>query len=85
MFAKCGLVAVMTMAVCLGMASCGKSSNKPAVETSTVTLTKDIASYEAAVMEQLAVMQRGECMEMTLHLEQTDDSYILTSERHNKK
>ncbi len=83
--AKCGLVAVMTMAVSLGMASCEKSNSKPVVETQTVTMAKDNAAYEAAVKDQLAAMQRGECKEMTLHLEQTDDSYILTSERHNKK
>ena len=82
---KCGLVAVMTMAVSLGMASCEKSYNKPAIETQTVTMAKDNAAYETAVKEQLAAMQRGECKEMTLHLEQTDDSYILTSERPNKK
>lgn len=76
---KCGLVAVMTMAVSLGMASCEKSYNKPAIETQAVTMAKDNAAYEAAVKEQLAAMQRGECKEMTLHLEQTDDSYILTS------
>ncbi len=85
MLAKCGLMAVMTMAVSRGMASCDKSNAKPAVETQTVTLAKDNATYEAAIKEQLAAMQRGECKEMTLHLEQTDDSYILTSERHNKK
>lgn len=85
MLAKCGLMAVMTMAVSLGMSSCDKSNAKPAVETQTVTLAKDNATYEAAIKEQLAAMQRGECKEMTLHLEQTDDSYILTSERHNKK
>lgn len=85
MLAKCGLMAVMTMAVSLGMTSCEKPNVKPAVETQTVTLAKDNVAYEAAVKEQLAAMQRGECEEMTLHLEQTDDNYILISERHNKK
>ena len=85
MLAKCGLMVAVMMTVGIVMTSCDKSNAKPAVETQTVTLAKDNAAYEAAVKEQLAAMQRGECKEMTLHLEQTDDSYILTSERHNKK
>ncbi len=84
MLAKCGLVAATMMAAGTMLASCEKPNSKPAVETQTVTMAKDNAAYEAAVKEQLAVMQRGECKEMTLHLEQTEDSYILTSERRNK-
>lgn len=85
MLAKCGLMVAAIMTVGILMTSCDKSNAKPAVETQTVTMAKDSAAYEAAVKEQLAAMQRGECKEMTLHLEQTDDSYILTSERYNKK
>ena len=85
MLAKCGLMAVMMMAMSLGMASCDKPNAKPSVETKTVTMAKDNDAYETAVKEQLAAMQRGECREMTLRLEQTEDSYILTSERYNKK